>query len=253
MGESSASPALKAVLIVGKIVLMLAAIALFAETIWVATDQFRVYPILGASGKDDVFAGAWIAIFTGFAFFCLSVFGILAVLSESRTMVITYLVLMVIVYIFESASCITAITHRDYLTSNPRFIKKQMLQFYGDSSSSSGRDLTLMWNRVMPQEECCGSTGPADWIQYTSFFRGRFNETFAPWPFQCCKRDLNGEIISQEGCAVGHQNFLYQKGCFDYFSTAINSYAWGIAWFGFAILMWTFVLLLLTMYYLTTL
>ncbi|XP_048476512.1 uroplakin-1a [Rhincodon typus] len=228
MGESSASPALKAVLIVGKVVLMLAAIALFAETIWVATDQFRVYPVLGASGKDDVFAGAWIAIFTGFAFFCLSVFGILAVLSESRTMVIT-------------------------LTSNPRFIKKQMLQFYGDSSSSSGRDLTLMWNRVMPQEECCGSTGPTDWIQYTSFFRSRFNETFAPWPFQCCKRDLNREIISQEGCAVGHQNFLYQKGCFDYFSTAINSYAWGIAWFGFSILMWTFVLLLLTMYYLTTL
>ncbi|XP_043542051.1 uroplakin-1a-like, partial [Chiloscyllium plagiosum] len=104
----------------------LAAIALFAETIWVVTDQFRIYPVLGASGKDDVFAGAWIAIFTGFAFFCLSVFGILAVLSESRTMVIT-------------------------LTSNPQFVKKQMLQFYGDDSSSSGRDLTIMWNRIMPQ------------------------------------------------------------------------------------------------------
>ncbi|XP_067874497.1 uroplakin-1a isoform X2 [Heterodontus francisci] len=231
----------------------LAGLALFAETIWVVTDPFRVYPVLGASGKDDVFAGAWIAIFTGFAFFCLSIFGILAVLSESRTMVTTYLVLMVIVYIFETASCITAITHRDYLTSNPKFVKKQMLQYYGDISTNQGRDLTTMWNRVMPQEQCCGALGPTDWIKYTSFFRTQFNETVAPWPFQCCKRDVSMQIINQEGCAVGHQDFLNQKGCFDYFSTAINSYAWGIAWFGFAILMWTFVVLVLTMYYLTTL
>ncbi|XP_038669410.1 uroplakin-1a [Scyliorhinus canicula] len=253
MGETSASPFFRGVLIIGKIILMLASLALFAETIWVVTDQFRIYPVLGASGKDDVFAGAWIAIFVGFAFFCLSVFGILAVLSESRTMVITYLVLMIIVYIFEAASCITAITHRDYLTSNPKFVKKQMLQFYGDTATNSGRDLTVMWNRVMQQEQCCGSTGPMDWIKYTSFFRSQFNETTAPWPFQCCKRNVNSEIANQEGCVVGHRDFLYQKGCFDYISTSINSYAWGVAWFGFAILMWTFVVLLMTMYYLTTL
>uniref|UniRef100_UPI00398F7D86 uroplakin-1a n=1 Tax=Pristiophorus japonicus TaxID=55135 RepID=UPI00398F7D86 len=253
MGDTTASPVFKAILIFGKIVLMLAGIALFAETIWVVTDQYKVYPALGVSGKDDVFAGAWIAVFTGFAFFCLSIFGILAVLSESRTMVITYLVMMIIVYIFECASCITAITHRDFLTSNPKFVKKQMLQYYGDDSSNEGRDITVLWNHVMPQEKCCGATGPTDWLDYTSYFRTMYNETYAPWPFQCCKRNANSEVIDQMGCAVGHKDFLYQKGCFDYFSTAINSYAWAVAWFGFAILMWTFVLLILTMYYLTTL
>ncbi|XP_072123325.1 uroplakin-1a [Mobula birostris] len=253
MGQMSASAGLKALLIFGKIVLALAALALFAVTIWVVTDPYRVYPALGASGKDDVFAGAWIAIFTGFAFFCFAIFGIIAVLSKSRTMMITYLSVMMIVYIFECASCITSITHRDYLVSNPKFLKKQMLQFYGDETSNQGRDITALWNQVMPTAKCCGSVGPADWVKYTSFFRKTFNETYAPWPFQCCKRDANAQIINQRGCAVGHRDFLYQKGCFEYFSTAINSYAWAVAWYGFAILMWTFVLLLLSMYYLTTL
>ncbi|XP_069796114.1 uroplakin-1a-like [Narcine bancroftii] len=253
MGDSTASPGFKAVLIFGKLVLMFAALALFAVTIWVVTDQYEVYPALGASGKDDVFAGAWIAIFTGFAFFCLAIFGILSVLSESRTMMITYLVLMLIVYIFECSSCITSITHRDYLVSNPKFLKKQMLQFYGDESSTQGRDITNLWNRVMQQEKCCGTLGPTDWITYTSFFRTNFNETFAPWPFQCCKKDENAEIINQEGCGVGHQEFMNQQGCFEFFSIAINSYAWAVAWYGFAILMWTFFLMLLSMYYLHTL
>lgn len=64
--------------------LQLAGLALYAETIWVTADQYKVYPILGVSGKDDVYAGAWIAIFCGFAFFCLGVLGIIALARGSR-------------------------------------------------------------------------------------------------------------------------------------------------------------------------
>lgn len=253
MGTSTASGGVKALLIFGKLILIFASLALFAVSVWVVTDPSGVYPALGASGKDDVFAGAWISVFTGFAFFCVAIFGIVAVLSESRSMMITYLVLILVTYIFECASCITAITHRDYLVSNPKFLKVQMLQLYGDQSSNQGRDITNLWNRVMQQEQCCGTIAPTDWIAYTSFFRTAFNETAAPWPFQCCKRNANAEIIDQVGCTVGHRDFLYQKGCFEFFSAAIDSYAFAIAWYGFAVLMWTFFLLLLDMYYLTTL
>uniref|UniRef100_V9L972 Tetraspanin n=1 Tax=Callorhinchus milii TaxID=7868 RepID=V9L972_CALMI len=253
MGETRASTGVKAILIFGNLVLMMAGIALFAETIWVVTDPYRVYPVLGASGKDDVFAGAWIAIFTGFSFFLLSIAGIVAVVRESRTMVLTYLVLMLIVYFFECASAITSITHRDYIASDPSFLKKQMLQFYSDESSDRGRDLTRVWNRIMDQEQCCGSRGPIDWVEYTSYFRTQYNETQAPWPFRCCTRDADLRVLNQRGCFVGLKDFVFQKGCFDYFSTAVNRYAWAVSWFGFAILMWTFFLLVLTIYYYTTL
>lgn len=64
-------------------------LALFAETIWVTADQYRVYPLMGVSGKDDVFAGAWIAIFCGFSFFVVASFGVGAALCRRRSMILT--------------------------------------------------------------------------------------------------------------------------------------------------------------------
>ena len=60
-----------------------------ALAIWVAVDSFGLYPLAKWSGKDDIFAGAWIAIFTGFAFFCTCIFGVLAALWRSKGLVLT--------------------------------------------------------------------------------------------------------------------------------------------------------------------
>lgn len=67
----------------------LSGLALFAETVWVTADQYRVYPLMGVSGKDDVFAGAWIAIFCGFSFFVVASFGVGAALCRRRYMILT--------------------------------------------------------------------------------------------------------------------------------------------------------------------
>lgn len=67
----------------------LSGLALFAETVWVTADQYRVYPLMGVSGKDDVFAGAWIAIFCGFSFFVVASFGVGAALCRHRSMILT--------------------------------------------------------------------------------------------------------------------------------------------------------------------
>ena len=67
----------------------LSGLALFAETVWVTADQYRVYPLMGVSGKDDVFAGAWIAIFCGFSFFAVASFGVGAALCRRRSMMLT--------------------------------------------------------------------------------------------------------------------------------------------------------------------
>nr|XP_044615390.1 uroplakin-1a isoform X5 [Equus asinus] len=130
--------------------------------------------------------------------------------------VILYLVLMLIVYIFECASCITAYTHRDY-------------------------------------QECCGTSGPMDWVNFTSAFRAATPEVAFPWPPLCCRRTGNFIPLSEEGCRLGHIDYLFTKGCFEHISHAIDSYTWGISWFGFAILMWTLPVMLIAMYFYTTL
>ncbi|XP_038238897.1 uroplakin-1a [Dermochelys coriacea] len=246
------NPFIVGLLILGNIIILMCGIALYAETVWVTADQYKVYPILGVSGKDDVYAGAWIAIFCGFAFFCLGVFGIVALARGSRLQLMLYLVLMLIVYIFECASCITSYTHRDFVVSNHRMVTKQMLMFYA-APTAQGRELTRMWDRIMMEQQCCGTTGPLDWVNHTSTFRSFYPEGLAPWPFLCCKRDANFVILSPEGCRVGHVDYINTKGCFEHIENAINSYTWGISWFGFAILMFTCPVMLLAMYHYTML
>uniref|UniRef100_A0A8C0H4X8 Uroplakin 1A n=1 Tax=Chelonoidis abingdonii TaxID=106734 RepID=A0A8C0H4X8_CHEAB len=129
-----------------------------------------------------------------------------------------YLVLMLIVYIFECASCITSYTHRDFVT-----LTAILSSFFP----------------TCPQQQCCGATGPLDWVNHTSTFRSFYPEGLAPWPFLCCKRDANFVILSPEGCRVGHVDYINTKGCFEHIENAVNSYTWGISWFGFAILMFT--------------
>uniref|UniRef100_A0A5F9DCH5 Uroplakin-1a n=1 Tax=Oryctolagus cuniculus TaxID=9986 RepID=A0A5F9DCH5_RABIT len=188
----------------------LSGLALFAETVWVTADQYRVYPLMGVSGKDDVFAGAWIAIFCGFSFFVVASFGVGAALCRSRSMILTYLVLMLIVYIFECASCITSYTHRDYMVSNPSLITKQMLTFYS-ADTDQGRELTRLWDRIMIEQECCGTSGPMDWVNYTSAFRAATPELVFPWPPLCCRRTGNFIPVNEEGCRLGHVDYLFIK------------------------------------------
>ncbi|XP_044615388.2 uroplakin-1a isoform X4 [Equus asinus] len=246
------SPVVVGLLVVGNIVILLSGLALFAETVWVTADQYCVYPLMGVSGKDDVFAGAWIAIFCGFSFFVVASFGVGAALCHRRSMMLTYLVLMLIVYIFECASCITAYTHRDYMVSNPSLITKQMLTFYS-ADTDQGRELTRLWDRIMTEQECCGTSGPMDWVNFTSAFRAATPEVAFPWPPLCCRRTGNFIPLSEEGCRLGHIDYLFTKGCFEHISHAIDSYTWGISWFGFAILMWTLPVMLIAMYFYTTL
>uniref|UniRef100_A0A8D0L4G6 Uroplakin-1a n=1 Tax=Sphenodon punctatus TaxID=8508 RepID=A0A8D0L4G6_SPHPU len=221
-------------------------------SVWVTADQYKVYPILGVSGKDDVYAGAWISIFTGFSFFCLGVFGIIGLVSGNRLMVLLYLVLMLFVYMFECASCITSYTHRDFVVSNPNLVTKQMLTFYA-APTAQGRELTRMWDRIMMEQQYCGTSGPMDWVNYSSTFRTFYPEVVSPWPFLCCKRDPNFVILSQEGCRIGHVDYINNKGCFDHIGHAVDSYTWGVSWFGFAILMFTCPVMLVAMYHYTTL
>nr|XP_021585762.2 uroplakin-1a isoform X1 [Ictidomys tridecemlineatus] len=232
------SPVVVGLLVVGNIIILLSGLALFAETVWVTADQYRVYPLMGVSGKDDVFAGAWIAIFCGFSFFVVASLGVGAALCRRRSMILTYLVLMLVVYIFECASCITSYTHRDYMVSNPSLITKQMLTFYS-ADSDQGQELTRLWDRIMIEQECCGTSGPMDWVNYTSAFRAATPEVVFPWPPLCCRRTGNFIPLNEDGCRLGHVDYLFTKGCFEHIGHAIDSYTWGISWFGFAILMWT--------------
>ncbi|XP_064161216.1 uroplakin-1a [Anguilla rostrata] len=247
MADASGTKALRCLVIFGCVFTAMCGLALMAVAIWVVVDPFNLYSIADVSGKVDIFAGGWIAIFTGFAFFCVACFGVFAAHRKSRGGMLVYLVLMLIVYIFECASCITAATHRDYLVGNSNLVKKQMLQYYA-ANSTAGVKITKTWNQVMENVQCCGADSPLDWIQYTS----TYNQNFGPvnqWPFSCCRRNANFEVMNLAACKIGHSSSIYTQGCFQYIQSKLSLYTWAIGWYGFAVLMFVFIHMLVAMVY----
>ncbi|KAM8974970.1 uroplakin-1b isoform 1-T1 [Pelodytes ibericus] len=255
MKEDSSVRCFQAILILGNVIIGLAGIALTAECIYFVTDQNGLYPLLEATDNDDIFAAAWIGIFTGFFFFLLSMLGIAGIIKSNRRLLMAYLILMFVVYCFEVASAITAATQRDFFI--PDLFLKQMLQTYQKTSFVNNDDrfksqaVTTAWNNLMLFKGCCGVNGPSDWQTYTSVFREQFSDSAFPWPQQCCVMNQQGTPLNLLGCRVGVSGNLYLNGCYDYIAGPLNRHAWGVAWFGFAILCWTFWVLLGTMFYWT--
>jgi uroplakin 1 len=58
--------------------------------------------------------------------------------------------------------------------------------------------------------ECCGTDGPADWIEYNSTLREKFGTDY-PWPTHCCKRKNNYEVVNVEVCKNGQNTTVFTK------------------------------------------
>ncbi|XP_075054354.1 uroplakin-1b [Mixophyes fleayi] len=241
------------ILIFGNVIIGLCGLALTAECIFFVSDQNRLYPLLDATYNDDIFAAAWIGIFTGFCLFLLSLLGIIGIMKSNRRMLMAYLILMFIVYCFEVASAIVAATHRDFFI--PNLFLKQMLEYYQNNNPVNSDDsakingVTNTWNNLMLMKKCCGVNGPGDWQDYLSAFRTSNADSAFPWPQQCCVMNGLGQPVSLQGCRLGISGYLNLNGCYDEIAGPLMRHAWGVAWFGFAILCWTFWVLLGTMFY----
>ncbi|XP_037381402.1 uroplakin-1b isoform X2 [Talpa occidentalis] len=240
-------------LIFGNVIIGMCGIALTAECIFFVSDQHSLYPLLEATDNDDIYGAAWIGMFVGLCLFCLSVLGIVGIMKSNRKILLVYFILMFIVYAFEVASCITAATQRDFFT--PNLFLKQMLERYQNNHPLNNDDqwknngVTKTWDRLMLQDNCCGVHGPSDWQKYTSAFRARNNDADYPWPRQCCVMNNLKQPLNLEACKLGVQGYYHDQGCYELISGPMNRHAWGVAWFGFAILCWTFWVLLGAMFY----
>ncbi|NXX28553.1 UPK1B protein, partial [Nicator chloris] len=240
---------LQGLLVFGNVVIGMCGIALTAECIYFVSNPHGLYPLLEATENSDIYAAAWIGIFVGLALFALSILGIIGVIKASRTLLLVYIILMLITFAFEMASCITAATHQDSLT--PGFFLKQMLERYQKSepANNSDSEVTKTWDELMLQNHCCGVLGPSDWQEYTSAFRLTHSDADYPWPRTCCVLDTRGLPVNLDGCKLGVPGYYNSNGCYDAISGQTSTHAWGVAWFGFAILCWAFCVLLGTMFY----
>ncbi|XP_029625818.1 uroplakin-1b isoform X1 [Salmo trutta] len=251
----------RALIIWGNLVIACCGIALMAMCIFFISDRGGLYVLVYATGNDSIWRGAWIGLFTGFALFCTSILGMHAIVVSKRKILLAYILLMVIIYAFEVASAITAATHKDWFV--PDLFLKQMLQNYNKplpDNLPSTQDqiyvinrITETWNRFMTESKCCGVYGPEDWVKYESHFRQQNTDADYPWPRQCCQQDAMGAISHLEACKIGVSPFLHAQGCYDYIAGPLIRHGFGVSWFGFAILCWTFFVILGVIFHYTQL
>ncbi|CAB1333091.1 unnamed protein product, partial [Coregonus sp. 'balchen'] len=194
----------KALLIWSNLVIACCGIALMAMCIFFISDRGGLYVLVYATGNDSIWRGAWIGLFTGFALFCTSIFGMHAIAVSKRNILLAYILLMVIIYAFEVASAITAATHKDWFV--PNLFLKQMLQNYN-------KPLPYNLPSTLDQiySKCCGVYGPKDWVKYESYFRQQNTDADYPWPRQCCQQDAMGAISHLEACKIGVSPFLHAQ------------------------------------------
>ncbi|KAL4658624.1 uroplakin-1b, partial [Arapaima gigas] len=243
---------LQIILIWANFVIVCCGIALMAMCIYFIIDHEGVYMLVYTSGSVSIWAAAWIGLFTGFAFICVAVFGMYALVRAKRKLLLVYIMLMFIVFVFEMASAITAATHKDWFS--PNLFLKEMLQYYnkplpGDAANNQDEinkinGVTGAWNQIMVEKKCCGVNGPQDWVTFKSYFRQQYSDADYPWPRQCCQLDAMGAFSSQEGCKIGLNPYLSTTGCYPYIGGYLQTYGLAVSWFGFAILCWTFFVLL---------
>uniref|UniRef100_A0A4W5QP79 Uroplakin 1B n=1 Tax=Hucho hucho TaxID=62062 RepID=A0A4W5QP79_9TELE len=237
----------RALLIWSNLVIACCGIALMPMCIFFISDRGRLYVLVYATGNDSIWRGAWKGLFTRFSLFCTSIFGMHAIAVSKINILLAYILLMAIIYAFEVASAITAATHKDWFV--PDLFLKQMLQKYNKplpDNLPSTQDqiyvingITETWNRFMTESKCCGVYGPEDWVKNESHFRQ-----------QCCQQDAMGAISHLEACKIGVSPFLHAQVTL---KADFIRHSFGVSWFGFAILCWTFFVILGVIFHYTQL
>jgi len=117
---------------------------------------------------------AILLIVVGCIIFVIGFFGCCGAVKENYCMVMTFGVLLSIIFIIEIAAGIAGFVMRNQLEEIVNKDLKKSLAEYNTST-----EVAIAWDKTQDTFKCCGVTSKADWAPY---FKGD-----PPYPESCCK------------------------------------------------------------------
>lgn len=155
---------------------------------------------------DNSFSAAAIfLIVVGCIIFIIGFFGCCGAVKENHCMVMTFAVLLGLVFILEIAAGIAGFVLRGKVESMMRKGMTESMDRYGKPQYAG---VTKAWDEVQDQFDCCGVNTWKDWE--------KINSTYVPE--SCCKVRESatcGKIIANmnttintDGCVAGFKDFL---------------------------------------------
>ncbi|XP_023179701.1 23 kDa integral membrane protein [Drosophila hydei] len=148
--------------------------------------------------EGRVMAPPIVLIVTGLIIFLIASLGCFGAIKESPTLLLTYAVLLAIIFIIELAVGIAASVFKKDLEG----MLKNSLQ---ESIKRSNHEDTIAWDNVQRKLMCCGVDTPADWRALS------LNKTL---PASCCQPQFIDAAVGHctESPALGKDKY-YQEGC----------------------------------------
>ncbi|XP_002063400.2 CD151 antigen [Drosophila willistoni] len=148
--------------------------------------------------EGRVLAPPVVLIVTGLIIFLIASFGCFGAIKESPNLLLTYAVLLAIIFIVELAVGIAASVFKKDL----EMMVKNSLQ---ESIKRSSSEDTMAWDNIQRKLMCCGVDTPADWRTISA------NKTL---PASCCQPQYIDTTVGHclDSPALGKDKY-YQVGC----------------------------------------
>jgi len=250
---------LKYLLIAFNTIFFLCGACLLGVGLWVRFDPKLKY-VHEVATIDDTNVGTaatYFVIALGCFIFLFGMVGCCGACNESKCLLGLYAGLVGLIMLLQIAAAATAAVYRNKIDKE---IKDEMYRqvrndYRLDVTSESTKKfaaITLAWNEVQLEFECCGANHPSDWHnedvgtdKTVSEWKNEVNKidpkpinaTDINYPYTCCKTENkvkdwkdNANYINEEdyrncqikNAAVGESTKRYAKGCYETLKQALD-------------------------------
>jgi len=171
---------------------------------------------------------AYILIAIGAFIFFISFLGYCGSLQESRVLLTTYGVFLIIIFALQIAGIVLTVVYRSQADEHGRFLLKESLS-RSYTMGSSRNTITLAWDLVMSSMECCGLNNYTDFTQARLFVAAARKEGIGrKVPDACCIQEESRSLLhpANKDCAVAPStsNSYAFQGCYHTFLHTVSQH-----------------------------
>lgn len=154
-------------------------------------------------------SAAGLCIAAGSAVVVIGFVGCCGAWVESRCLLLTYFVFVVVVFIVELTSGVLGFLYRDEVTET---VRHEMFLHLNGKRAPLENDIRT-WEQLQTQFSCCGVDSFEDW-----FRSPRWKSLTDQVPVSCCDPDKVGSLGGKCGLK-DHSDVWFKIGCYEAFST----------------------------------
>ncbi|XP_037820281.1 tetraspanin-18 [Lucilia sericata] len=200
--------------------------------IWLAVDKASLIALLKMVESENInqFTQpqvieqmAYVLIAIGGIMFLMSFLGYCGAIRESRCLLTTYGVFMILLLIAEIVAGGLAAFYKETARNESKgFLQSTITKYYTTAEHTDA--VTLMWNQMMSTFGCCGVVDYRDFETSSGWLNGKGNHTI---PEACCRlKDIKNLLPEDDSCVTNpnETNSFYLKGCYDVFTEWIISH-----------------------------